>query len=343
MANGSAASAAFDGGWHALARAALGFTFVLGVASFAAVTALTCLARHHWVADIVSHFRMHLTAGGLVLVAFALICGYRRAALLPFALALVHAAWLLWPLPAPAATATGADLRVVTFNVMYWNPDYRRTQTYMRELRPDVLVLQEMGPGWWDAVRQLGDVLPHSTAELPRGRRDVAILSRWPIRAFEVVEPRGPRGRPLGITAARVELEVPGAPVVVYGVHPPHGMTPAQWRVRNRHNAWIADRVAAERPGMPVVVAGDFNQTPWNGSWDDFLAASSLRDAAGSRFQLPTRAPLEPVRWYWLGIPIDHVLVSAGLAVRSYRIGPNLASDHRPVIADLALPAPPAP
>lgn len=38
-----------------------------------------------------------------------------------------------------------------------------------------------------------------------------------------------------------------------------------------------------------------------------------------------------------VGLPIDHVLVSEGIRIRTIRTGPSSGSDHLPVIADLAL------
>jgi endonuclease/exonuclease/phosphatase (EEP) superfamily protein YafD len=339
MLNEAAAGASRKGGLRPVWRAVLASALVLGMSAYAAVTLAGGFARHYWAADIVSHFRMHLLVGGLALMIVTWLAGFRRASLAPLLFAAVHASWLVWPLPAPATTlADGSSLRVTTFNVLYWNPGYERTRAYLRELRPDILVLQEMGPGWWDAIRELAEILPYSTTELPRGRRDVAILSRFPIRRYEVIELRGPRGRRIGVTPVRVELDTPTGPVIVYGVHPPHPMSFRQWRDRNQHNAWIAARVAAETSGAPIVVAGDFNQTPWNAYWDELLRRSGLKDAAGTRLQMPTRAPFEPVTWYWLGIPIDHVLVSPEIAVERYLVGPDLGSDHRPVTADLLLP-----
>ena len=42
-----------------------------------------------------------------------------------------------------------------------------------------------------------------------------------------------------------------------------------------------------------------------------------------------------------VGLAIDHVVASPKIAARRYDVGPDLGSDHLPVIAELAVPAPP--
>lgn len=40
-----------------------------------------------------------------------------------------------------------------------------------------------------------------------------------------------------------------------------------------------------------------------------------------------------------LSIPIDHCLISPDIKVAKTRTGPNVGSDHRPLITDLLIPA----
>ena len=84
-------------------------------------------------------------------------------------------------------------------------------------------------------------------------------------------------------------------------------------------------------PG-PLIVAGDFNCTPWSPFFSDLLAATGLHDSALGFGVWPTwNSSLLP-----LGLKIDHVLVTGGVVARNHQVGADVGSDHFPVIVDLA-------
>jgi endonuclease/exonuclease/phosphatase (EEP) superfamily protein YafD len=94
-----------------------------------------------------------------------------------------------------------------------------------------------------------------------------------------------------------------------------------------------AARLAAQAPAGGVVLLGDLNLTPWSPRFRDLLDDAGLRDASMQLPFEPTwRAPLP-----FLGLAIDHVLTSPGLAVTCSRIGADVGSDHLPVIADIGI------
>jgi len=77
------------------------------------------------------------------------------------------------------------------------------------------------------------------------------------------------------------------------------------------------------------------NGTPWSPFFKDFLLSSGLRDSReGFRLQ-PTWPTWFPPAW----IPIDHALVSSSVVVHDRRVGPNVGSDHYPVIIDFSISA----
>ena len=90
-------------------------------------------------------------------------------------------------------------------------------------------------------------------------------------------------------------------------------------------------QIVAERPG-PLVAVGDFNSTAWSPYFSDLLNQTRLHDARlGFGLQ-----PTWPTRQILLRIPIDHALVSEEVTVHDFRAGPDVGSDHFPVILDLS-------
>ena len=82
-----------------------------------------------------------------------------------------------------------------------------------------------------------------------------------------------------------------------------------------------------------VIVAGDFNATTASRSLQTFMDVAMLKDSRrgfGLQHSWPT--------WCWpISVCIDHCFVSRGVHVVNRRVGPNLGSDHLPVIVDFSL------
>jgi endonuclease/exonuclease/phosphatase (EEP) superfamily protein YafD len=83
----------------------------------------------------------------------------------------------------------------------------------------------------------------------------------------------------------------------------------------------------------PLIVAGDFNTTPWSPHFQDLVATAGLRNAANGHGYLATW----PTAFWPARIPIDHVLVGGRVAVTHVARGQSIGSDHYPIVADLRL------
>lgn len=322
--------------FRAWARRAL----VATVALAAVATALSLPARQLWFADLLTFARQQLFALALAALAAALLARLPRLALAAALVAAANGYLVAATLEPPAPTPAGGErLRVLTLNVLTQNYYTNRVERFFRRAGADVLVLQELTPYWGEQLESLRDLYPHVWPALTPFTGEIAILSRHPIAEAEVLPAppgtvAGPHNRPV-----RAVLQVGKARVALYGVHPDTPRSPEQWRRRNAQLRWLAVEIQA-RGAEPRIVAGDFNTPPWSPHLADFLRATGLRDASGGGPRRPTRQPrlLAPYL-SWLGAPVDHLLVSAGVAVEAFAVGRDVWSDHLPVIADLALPA----
>lgn len=235
-----------------------------------------------------------------------------------------------------------ADLRVASYNVEKFEASMETVAAAIRRLDADVLCLQEAG------VDATGFPMPERFRTLLPGYRfyaasGMAILSKRPFRKAETRPFRTPMG-PAGWTLQSVMIDVGGRETLVCNVHlmPSSYQLHPTWpqlrplervesarRYRDEETDWVLS--AARKADGPVVVCGDFNQQPYGPRYRRL--ASMLTDAfratsTGFGPSLTSTAPTKRVDYVW----------TRGWKPLRTRVVPLQASDHMPVVADLALP-----
>lgn len=302
-----------------------------------------------WWLAFLHNFAPYYFAPLLVLIPLFLIMGARRTAarllpLLLIGLFLFGPRWL--PRPALVNAEEGQAVKLVTFNVLVLTEDYTRITDWLRDTDADVILLQEIDhweiPGVMDA---LADDYPYSV-NLEQTYK--LALSRYPVRETELVD--------LGAwMIERYVLDVEGQALAVYNMHmhlpllneprfeglAPGGMAQLalQYDEFHRNNLIrrLLDILADET--LPYIVAGDFNTSDNALIYDEMAAVmrDSFRETnTGLGTTWPAAAGDDPLPGI---IPpllrIDYVWHSADLRALATEIGPDLGSDHLPVVATL--------
>ena len=307
-----------------------------------AITVTGMLAPIYPPADFLNHFRPFATAGAGVLLVAALALRASGlawgAAMLAGVNALLLGLPLLWSAePAERAavgqalaSSDGRDLKIVTFNMAFG--DANAVARFLLQEDPDIVLLQEVGARHAEALRGLlARRYPHgqSCAHLHRCAAAIFAKRGWVATGREGSSEDGPE-----MIWARFDDPEFGRFRVV-GVH-------LTLPYRAERQTRQVDRLIALRGTLtePAILAGDFNMTPWSYRLQRLLATAGLRRHATflrswptdrhPQFRLPAPAFL-----------IDHVVTTPDIRSVSIRTGPNLGSDHLPVIARLRL-APPS-
>jgi endonuclease/exonuclease/phosphatase (EEP) superfamily protein YafD len=303
----------------------------MATAGLALMTGFALAARLWWAFDLFSHFRLQyaILAAALCLGALALRAWPIAAVLAVIGLLHGWAMKDLW-LGGSAATASGtARLRVASANVLRSNPEPEKLLDFVHASDADVLVLVEaQGQRWRDVLAAIAADYPHRAPQRWQDGAPVILFSRHPVLRESVIA--SPAGRRPYLAA---DLALGEHTLTVVGVHPssPSPSRPGETRRRNVQLGYLANLVEDERG--PMVVAGDFNTTPWSPSFRDLVARAGLRNAADGHGYIGTWP-----NWFWPAqIPIDHVLVKGPVAVADIRRGSTTGSDHYPVVADLRL------
>jgi endonuclease/exonuclease/phosphatase (EEP) superfamily protein YafD len=293
--------------------------------ALAAVTLFSLAAGSTWLGEITSHFRPHLALGALVVLALAAARRSRLAGVLAAASLLANALPLLPYFAAPAAAGEGTGLRVLTLNLHGDEADHEAVAALVERERPDLVALTEIGGATDALVDRLRPILPTVLRQERRGSFEVTLLTRWRAEGYRVDRSTDPR---FPVSRVRLCRERCVNLVALHAARPLEAS--GFWRAGQFA---AAARFAAEN--APTVLLGDLNCTPWSPAFGALLAASGLRDSAVGYGVRTTWLSALP----FVGLPIDHVLVSRDIGVRDRRVEADIGSDHFPVIAELVLPA----
>lgn len=271
-----------------------------------------------WLIDLGSHWQWLFLL--LLVVSSALLAVLdRRWAIVLLAAPLP---WLTASPVAPSGERTADALVVASANIQYRNPEARALVDWLRREKVDVAAVLEVAPAHVRALEAMTDY-PHRRIVPDEGPFGIAVLSRHPLAEVKVIEGAA------GIPRIEAVVQWPRGRVRLTALHPMPPLTTEDHFARNRTLRALADAAAAS--GEPAILAGDLNASPWSSAFAG-LSERGLRRASGL-------APTWPAAAAGLtGIPIDHVLVSRQWRVVASRTGPNLGSDHLPVLATLALP-----
>lgn len=276
-----------------------------------------------WIADLATHWQwVYLTAGLWLL---ARTDGLARKI---SAIAAMLAAWHLGANWTPLETTKPDQqvFRVIQANVHVANPSPSKLLSWVREEQPDVLVVEEVSPAWKAKLESVPGYRYHQV--LPSSDSfGIAVLSRHPMR---VLAPNGPATREamFKTTDIDVEIEWQGERVRVLATHPMPPIRSYLDALRDKYLAESAQSLGGASD--PSLLVGDFNATPWSG------AAVGIR-RAGLDFSsalIPTWPAMFGV---FAVIPIDHVVINKRWGVVNRQRGPDIGSDHFPIMVDLVL------
>lgn len=231
-------------------------------------------------------------------------------------------------------------LRVVTWNIHGCigrdrRHDAERVAARIRHLGPDLAAFQEVDtrqrPSWVlpNGVENLADYLRRQvgdhahdawTLSSADGHYGQILASRFPLAASEIHDISVPGREPRKVITARVET---GArPFRVIATH--LGLRRGE---RRRQLAALREIIAAE-PGMATILLGDLNE--WRRSEPQQRSLLAEFEYGTAHASFPARFPM---------FALDRILCRQGVRLDRSWVdhGAHGASDHLPVVADIAV------
>jgi endonuclease/exonuclease/phosphatase (EEP) superfamily protein YafD len=226
-----------------------------------------------------------------------------------------------------------SGVRVLTCNTESDLLDAGALAALIIEIQPDIVVFQE-----WSRHEER-EVFGDSGWHI-RKDNQLCIGSRYPIRDTQVL---GSTERGGTECVVRYDLETPGGILYFFNLHlasPRDGLEEVMaspWRglpelqantELRRRESELASRWVSQVDG-PMLLAGDFNlpceSAIYRRYWSQFPDAFSSAGLGWGNTKF--------TRWH--GVRIDHILAGPGWRVRRCWVGPDVHSDHRPLIAEV--------
>lgn len=282
-----------------------------------------------WFFDLASHFRVQYFLG-LALIAVISVIRKKRVFAATFAAFALVNAFTIVPLyfkngeVNDASDDAGKSYRIVVLNVNTRNQRHDLVIEFLKRENADFVLLQELNHTWRNALLQLDSIYPCRLIETRDDNFGIGFFAKNPVKKLKIVEFGDAE-----VPSIVVQMEMDGETIHFIGTHPtpPVSALFSSWRDQQLNK--VAEYLN-ERQGSKIV-AGDLNCSPWSRAFKRFLAQAKLKDSAkGFGVQATWPTSLTP-----LWIPIDQLLYSGKLIILNRRVGPNVGSDHYPIIIDL--------
>jgi len=293
-----------------------------------AFSLLTLVDEQHRYLELFSHFRLQYLVVSLLFALIFFAMRSRPWASLMLLITAINAVpvamWYLAETHQP--DVDDGQINLLHANVYGGNSNTQALIALIRSDQPDVIILQEVTKVWVAAMAELKDSYPHRHAIARNDNFGIAVYARQPLLSVDVID-----SPPYGFPSLVVRQSLHDRIVTYVTTHPIPPLGKEGFEARNEQLASIAE--VLNLIGGPKLLIGDLNITMWAHHYRQLVLSTGLRNSRYGVGIIPTW----PKQLPFAMIPIDHCLVSSDFAVLDVRSGPDIGSDHLPLIVNLAL------
>jgi len=217
-----------------------------------------------------------------------------------------------------------ASLKIMSVNVLASNNEYAKIQQLIQEENPDLLAIIELSPDQYSVLGTfLGSAYPYQFIRPVANPTGIGLFSKQPLEEATFEDPAQDN---FGLISASINIDHKTYNLIAAHPFPPINQNGLQRRTRVYQNL----PVIRKNPANPTIILGDFNNTLWSGDFQKLMQAMDVQVNL-----------LSPMTWpaikFFPKIGIDHILIPKNSYFVSIRRGPDMGSDHYPVIAEILL------
>ena len=215
------------------------------------------------------------------------------------------------------------ELRIFLWNTWQKNDKYEEVISYINEIRPHIIILQEFHPLLAKGCQD----------KLPTYQYFMAGDNLFFIQNNHLLEVNAFRQEDIeNLTAGNLLFKWNGIDITLLGIHLSAPTSHDKMRSRKKQieqlRKWIKDQ------NSPQILIGDLNTTPWSREYNQI---SALLHDSSNGFGIQPSWPFHNFLISALRIPLDHCFHSHNIITRNRYVGDSKRSNHRPLIIELEI------
>ncbi len=219
----------------------------------------------------------------------------------------------------------GDEITVASLNVYTQNTRYSEVVSYIKNNNIDIIVLLEINSQWVNNLKSLNNTYQYSIINPQEDNFGIVLLSKFPIKKYEIKYFSG-------VPSIYAEILLPNTEVSIIGTHPLPPISEDYSKMRNTHLEKMAEFIQSKKMNKTVLL-GDLNTTPWSFYLKNLKDKGNLRDTNNGIF----RATWNKYNLLF-AIPIDYILTTKDIELKTFMIGSSIGSDHSLVKAKIKVP-----
>jgi endonuclease/exonuclease/phosphatase (EEP) superfamily protein YafD len=288
-------------------------------------TFIAFLGYYHFLCEMTCSFRVHYFLTLLLLAIPFLISKRWKSALFLGLCALLNLSQFahLYFNPIQAEVDKAQTRKHIFFNVYSANKNYSATVDFILKNNPETISLTEVTPIWErELLAGLKSEYPHIISQPQNNNFGMLFMSRKPFSGTIHTTSNIPY----------IEAHFTENDYTIFTIHPPPPLNHQLAQLKKSLLLDLIEKVNLREGSM--LISGDFNMVPWSPHFQKLMKRANLKNS-GVGFGISTTWPASSII---LRIPLDHCLVSKDITISNKTVGPDLGSDHLPVIIEYNLP-----
>ncbi len=281
-----------------------------------------------WFIDILSNFKLQILL--FLLVAFITNLLTRKSKIIGV-ISLVLVIWnasYLYNLYLPSKIDEINKLRgttIVSLNLLSSNNKSDKVINFIKDKNPDILILLEYNPKWETLLSEITNQYIFKKTVVRNDNFGIGYFSKVESKAsilnFDYTK----------VPSIKANIEIGEESVTIIATHPFPPLGQERFNARNFHLKSLVKK--RKEFSENLIIVGDLNTSSYSTHFKNLLEKTDLKDSRNGLGIMPTW----PSNFTLFQTTLDHFLVSDNIYIIHRGTGPDLGSDHLPILMEFGI------